>query len=58
MNRKPGRVKIDVPWDEKPSPGPVPGRVKIEVPWDEGAAGLPIPPLLNPKRPPRKGRDG
>lgn len=58
MNKKPGRAKVDVPWDEKPKPGPVPGQVKIEVPWDEAAARLPIPPLLKPKRSPRKEHDG
>jgi hypothetical protein len=59
MSKKPGRPRIEVPWnEEKPRPGPVPGPVKIEVPWDEAGARLPIPPLLKPRRSPRKGHDG
>ncbi|HYH78506.1 MAG TPA: hypothetical protein VEX86_01875 [Longimicrobium sp.] len=48
--KKPG---IDIPWDEKTSPGPVPGPAKLTVPWDEAAAKLiGVPPML--KREERK----
>jgi hypothetical protein len=51
--KKPGRVKIDIPWDEKTRPGPVPPRAKLTVPWDEAASKLiGIPPML--KREKRK----
>ncbi len=52
--------KLDIPWNEKTSPGPVPGPIKLTVPWDEAAAklipGLELPKSAKREKPGRKGR--